>query len=143
MTDINKPKKVYKLRTTLDVLLWAIHTWARGCKRSSTLILPDFSHWRQIPTVRHQNVTVRIRFTHHLLEVLEVWYEETQFCKRQKQNKTTPPPNLKYHPTNFKLMLHLNNSYILLVIEFQQLNDHPSWNTSSYHLVLSKWSLLG
>lgn len=114
---------------------------ARGTQLfSSILILPDFSYWIQIPTVRHQDVTALpwLFFTHHLPKLLEIWYEETQFCRRLKQNKTSPPPNLKCHPANFRLMLHLNNSHILLVLEFQQPDDHPSRNTVSYHSVLSK-----
>lgn len=151
MTDISQKKKLFcKLGMTLDVLIWAIQTCARDCERNTVVQLhPDSSRLQlletdsncQTPTCDSFALVILYPSPAQTLGSL-VWKDPVLQKTKAKQNKPTPP-NLKCHPANFRLMLHLNNSHILLVLEFQQPDDHPSRNTVSYHSVLSKWSLLG
>lgn len=130
-----KPHLFCKLRMLLDVLLWANHIHASGCKNSVVQLHPNFFILHLLKTDLNSLMS---------MSEIEMW----QLCPgsslpiswrhpifARDWNKTTSSPNLKYHPTNFRLAPYLNNSYILPLLVFQQLDDHPSRNTASYHSV--------
>lgn len=142
--DWHKPKNLFcKLQMPLDVLLWAIHTHGFGCKRNSIVQLhPDSFRLQSLETdsncqtSRCDSFALAILYpspaqTHGNL----VWRPNSESLK---ENKTTPHLQLKIHSANFRPMLHFNNCHILLVLEFQQRDDHPSRNTASLNFVKMK-----